>query len=444
MEIKLYRKTKVAILIISFIIVFTGIILTTSSFTYVKLAEIEQKPDELKEEAATLEQKADELKEEAKPEKFEEIKELEQKADELKQEAATLEQKADELKEEVYPYYELNWFVYVGIGMAAFFILLLYTTVLEQPREYSTLPIFEFFALTILVVSLVLTVALYPIEIFPEDVIIKRTIITDKMPVSTNDQPPQNNVTQWAITIGSTDDENTSGLQIPIYIIVAGSVGAYIRYLYSNIKEMKKGRPKLLKLKQLYFQQKKIVNTLCIAGGLDYEKIRKSEKSHVVRLKHMLKFYEKYRPRIYFLPPHVRGELAKYVSKIFDKLYDVEDEYETKKFVLRSETYRTTIGTICLFFLAPLLAVVAWLFLDLGGTNDWRTYAIVSFSAGLASNSIIKKMWGFVGEKLGTEETEEDEPEHLDEAKPEETEEDEPEHLDNKDKPKETKKTQIT
>jgi len=248
-------------------------------------------------------------------------------------------------------YYEINWFVYVGIGISAFVILLLYTRVLEKPRDYATLRIFEFFVLSILVVSMVLAVALLPMEIFPEKSVIKRMI----MPVFENGD--STGATQWAITIGS-DGETTgsdgeelvSGIQIPIYIIVAGSIGAYIRYLYSNIKEMKKSQPGLLVLKKLYFEQKKIVNTLCIAGGLDYEKIRYSDKSQVVRIKHMLKYYEKNRTRIYFLPPHARGELARYVSGVFDKLYDAEDAYESQKFILRTETYSTTIKTICLFF----------------------------------------------------------------------------------------------
>jgi len=203
----------------------------------------------------------------------------------------------------IYPYYEFNWFVYVGIGVAAFFILLLHTTVLEKPRDYAKLPIFEFFALTILMVSLVLAVVFYPTEILPNDAIIKKSIISYNVTETINNQPIPQNVTQWAITVGTMDDKRKSGFQIPIYIIVAGTVGAYIRYLYSNVKEIKKERPELLELKRLYLLQKKIVNTLCIAGGLNYEKIRKSEDIPVVRLKHMLKFYDENRPKIYFLPP---------------------------------------------------------------------------------------------------------------------------------------------
>ena len=76
---------------------------------------------------------------------------------------------------------------------------------------------------------------------------------------------------------------------------------------------------------------------------------------------------------------------------------------------MRSAIYERTMETICFFFLAPILAIVAWLLLQLGGTNLWQAFAVAAFSAGLASNAIIKRLWDFMGEKFGDgEETKQD------------------------------------
>lgn len=311
-------------------------------------------------------------------------------------------------------YYEWNWFVYIGLGVLAFFTLLIHTMTLEKPRDFARLPIFEFFALSVLVVSLVLGVVLFPVEIFPDDLTIKKIKITTDIPDSDKD------IKEWAISIGGIkEQENRSGLEIPIYILVAGNIGAYIRYLYGYIKgKVRTEEKKLEKLKDLYLLEKKIVNSLCIAAGIKYESIRRVEGIEVVKLKYMHKHYDNNRDLIFFLPPHTTSKLAEYVAEHFDKLYDVESKYEIKKFKLRSRVYKRTIKTIATFFLAPLLAVIAWLLLDLSGTDEWQTFAIVGFSAGLATNAIIQRIWSFMGEKLKDDDEEDSENDEEPEKKP--------------------------
>ena len=298
-------------------------------------------------------------------------------------------------------YYEWNWFVYVGFGALSFFALFIHTTTLEKPKDFARLRIFFFFLLSVLVVSLVLGVVLFPINIFPDDLAIK------KIKIEKNDTD-SSNITEWVISIGGVNDsDNRSGLEIPIYILVAGNIGAYIRYLYGYIKGKIKTEEKIIeKLKDLYLLEKKIINSLCIAAGLKYEIIRDEEGVDVIKLKHMHKHYDRNRDIIFFLPPNSTYKLSEYVADHFDKLYDVESVYEVKKFLLRSRVYKRTITTIAAFFLAPLLAVIAWLLLDLSGTHQWQAFAIVSFSAGLGTNAIIKRIWSFMGETLQDDESE--------------------------------------
>ena len=290
-------------------------------------------------------------------------------------------------------YHEWIWFAMVGFGALSIFGLLANTMTMEKPRDFARLPIYEFFALSILVVSLVLGVVYFPAHIFPDDMMIQKktmTIIGEKT-----------NFTGWVINIGSNDEEKNSGLKIPIFVLVAGNVGAYLRYLYGWIQEKKIKTEEIHGLTDLYFQHKKIVNSLCISAGLKYEQIGKDENVNVIKLKHMHKNFDNNRDLVYFLPPISTAQFADYAANNFNKLYDVEGKYEKKKAVLRSATYERTIETICFFFLAPILAIVAWLLLQLSGTDDWRAFAVAAFSAGLASNAIITRLWAFIGEKFG-------------------------------------------
>jgi hypothetical protein len=291
-------------------------------------------------------------------------------------------------------YYEWIWFAMVGFGALSVFALLAHTMYMEKPRDFARLPVYEFFALSILVVSLILGVVFFPTYIFPPDMGIQKTII---------ESTSEPSITQWVISIGGAN-EKESVLQIPIYVLVAGNIGAYLRYLYRWVKKESKVDIESIRILQHYYLvHKKVVNTLCIAAGLKYEKIAKSENTVVVKLKHLHKTIDSNRKFVYFLPPGSTAALASYLAKVFDELYYIEDKYESAKLTLRSATYERTIVTICFFFLAPILAIVAWLLLLLSGTDRWEAFAVAAFSAGLASNSIIKRIWTFIGENFGEE-----------------------------------------
>jgi hypothetical protein len=215
------------------------------------------------------------------------------------------------------------------------------------------------------------------------------------------------NFTGWVISIGANVNvKGNSALIIPIFILVAGNVGAYIRYLYGWIREKKIHPNEIEKLTELYLNHKKIVNSLCISSGLKYDDIREKKNVDVVKLKHMHNSFDENRDLLYFLPPISTAKLAEYFSHKFNILYEVEGKYEIMKAHLRSIIYEKTIDTISTFFLAPILAIVAWLLLVLGGTsgpNSWETFAVAAFAAGLASNAIIKRLWDFVGEKFDSQ-----------------------------------------
>jgi len=300
------------------------------------------------------------------------------------------------LEKESY-YYEYNWFVYVGMGAFAFSFLLLNTTTFERPQDFARIHVYEFLALSVLVVSLVLSVVLFPVEIFPDDMAVKKILFESEKEL---------NEKQWVIAIGDVTEKGKSiGLQVPIYLIVAGILGAYLRYIYGYIRgEAKTEESDIIKLKQFYFTHKKIINTICIAAGLDYSKIREGEKINFLKLKHMHKVFETKDNRkvIYSLPPHTIAKLASYLADVFNSLYDVQQDAESLAFQLRIATYKRTIKTIGAFFLAPLLAIIAWLLLDLSAVEavNWQAFAVLGLGAGLSTDAIIERIWGFMGERL--------------------------------------------
>ena len=56
---------------------------------------------------------------------------------------------------------------------------------------------------------------------------------------------------QWNINVGGTADDNYhSGIQFPVYILVFGIGGGYIRYLY-DIYQVKKNRTLLHRVRYL-------------------------------------------------------------------------------------------------------------------------------------------------------------------------------------------------
>src|SRR5207249_1865346 len=114
------------------------------------------------------------------------------------------------------------WFVSVIISAGSIIVLLIAANSLQKPTSFASLPVYLFFDLTIFVVFFILSISFFPTDVFG-----------DKFPISTGSFTDLQNKTQWSLNIGGIpNSRNSSGLQIPIYVIVGGILGAYIRYLY--------------------------------------------------------------------------------------------------------------------------------------------------------------------------------------------------------------------
>ncbi|MDH3677986.1 MAG: hypothetical protein OEQ12_06775, partial [Nitrosopumilus sp.] len=69
-------------------------------------------------------------------------------------------------------------------------------------------------------------------------------------------------------------------------------------------------------------------------------------------------------------------------------------------FKISFEVNHQTLEMVALFFLAPILAIIAWLLLLVAGTSDWKVFAVTSFASGFIAKSIISKMQQIAGDPL--------------------------------------------
>ncbi|MCA9826934.1 MAG: hypothetical protein KC444_00835 [Nitrosopumilus sp.] len=194
--------------------------------------------------------------------------------------------------------------------------------------------------------------AFFPTEIFAD------------FPISTikfND----GNSTQWVLNIGGVTQTESSGIQIPIFVIILGILGAYIRYLYLGIREFKTEMGKML----INFDKitRKLERAEEEFNNVESEINNIIKSSPASKIEYFSKYPDQYK-------------------KKKDKLQIKYDEYQYK---VNFETISHVLATVGFFLLAPLLAIMGWLILSIGGTENNMTFALVSITAGFTAKSII-------------------------------------------------------
>jgi len=348
------------------------------------------------------------------------------------------------------PHIELNllrWFILLSIATAPIAALLLAINHFNKPVMFAKMPILVFGSLTAYVICFTMAVSDLPDQLFPDQ----------HSPISTRQDV---NKTQWVLNVGGifeNNNNNPQGLQIPMYIIIAGILGAYIRYLYLGIPEFKTAiQKKLTEFKEsersMYYAAEEYLtqfNEELQEGKYESNKsskqvIEESPESKEARKKLAKLSSGRSITNLFFgqgallftdIPPPrrrrkkktnsftseaaelARGELEspfpkkdEQDKKRLDTTKDSWDEwekvlhriadFEKNRFALSFEATSYILKTVGSFHLAPLLAVLAWLLLSVGGANDYRTFALVSFAIGLTTKTIIKRVMSFVGDQF--------------------------------------------
>ena len=256
------------------------------------------------------------------------------------------------------------WSILLIIGGGALLFVLLFAALSKKPEHFAGLAIVQFFAISAIVVTFILAISYIPIDgIYPN------------FPITTGEMTIQNQ-TQWMLNIGGVEKDESQmqgGLQIPIYIIVAGILGSYIRYLYIGIKEFKDNHfKKISELNIAYINMDKKKSALK-KMDLDFSQVP-AEKNTINMFKEQ--------------KSGISSEHDESVAKVKELYIN-----------LRMEEVHHTLQTLGFIFLAPLLAVSSWLMLILSGTDNHYTFALVGFSVGLGTERIINSMKGFLEDK---------------------------------------------
>jgi hypothetical protein len=358
-----------------------------------------------------------------------------------------------------------QWLLFVIIAALSIVVLLMTTNQLQRPSSFASLPVYLFFSLTLFVIFDILAISFIPTAFFGGD----------SFPISTGPFTNPQNQTQWVLSIGGNiHNPNTSGLQIPIYVIIAGILGAYIRYLYIGISEFKESfQQKLNSFEERYrdyfkaldeysAHTKKIINTWGVpikpdtkhsstesrprTGRLGiFERIRgvqvslpfvdfeiadnrpilSSSLNDPSRLEYGIEVtcleddppqgipidgynipnpkFDNKKPESKENPMELDVNYKRRRRYLWSKISEAETNFKKGRFIVGIEITTHVLKTVGSFFLAPLLAVLAWLLLSIAGTGDVLTFALVSFAIGLTTKIIITRVMNFVGEHIADE-----------------------------------------
>jgi hypothetical protein len=190
----------------------------------------------------------------------------------------------------------------------------------------------------------------------------------------------------WVMNIGGTQETNyTNGIQVPVYVIVFGLLGGYLRYLYETATTARKNAEEESKKIDDYvntFSPQQLNEVDVIPSGLD----RKFRRDYVNRIEEM---------------------------KNED---DKSDPLKIQKYVLRFRLNRRyllfqSLKNLALLLLAPLLATAIWFLLVQSGVEDQQDttrgqtgifiLAAISFTIGLVTNEAIQLLINFAKDRFG-------------------------------------------
>lgn len=223
---------------------------------------------------------------------------------------------------------------------------------------------------------------------------------------------------QWFIAVGGLKIDNyMSGILIPFYVIIFGLAGGYLRYLYNTS----------IKLWHLDPSSDVVASDMRLPlfnwtkTPVDLHELD-NFKSFLIKSLHADWITEgSVKKEDNRLVAISKDQTISIIIEAFESdkiaIVKVGDDYYT---TLRLEkqngdlsVYQTigrttwsfyqSLSDLALLLLSPLLAIAAWFILTRGGDIDKYIVALVSFTVGLATNSIISTLTDFATQKVKTQ-----------------------------------------
>lgn len=217
------------------------------------------------------------------------------------------------------------------------------------------------------------------------------------------------NSKEWFLNIGGqgTGNDAYKPINIPIYVVVFGLVGGYLRYLYKTAKLKNIQGPKN---SVLLFRWDQV-------PGEDSNKVRGYLKEDLgfswitseefVKEGNVITVSENPNNKIEI---HYDGDLAfvksngkvvsKLITKIENGIINIFQYTEMKNWL-----FYHSLEDLSLLFLAPLLAIALWFFLVQGGMTSKLTLALAAFTVGLVTDEVIKLLFSFIRKIVGKAES---------------------------------------
>lgn len=293
------------------------------------------------------------------------------------------------------------FFVYLAIVFLAGLI----TLILVSPDSHSISEIFRFTCITGIVLSVLSSLLLTDLQIgynSPVGLVIRNFA---------SNQTTAANMVEWSLNIGGSWINNFSqGILIPIYVIVFGIAGGYLRYLYKSAR-LKTINSPLREI--LLFRWNSVPGTdsnilrsflkerLDIEWLVPSQEFEKSNNNQVLTIRGG--------SSVLRVELNQDNAVANNASVLIDDReifrFTARDEnginiYQSLSW--RSWLFYQSLEDLALLFLAPLLAIAIWFLLVQAGISSNLTLALSSFTVGLVTDEVVRALLRSIRRTLGT------------------------------------------
>jgi len=233
---------------------------------------------------------------------------------------------------------------------------------------------------------------------------------------------------QWFIAVGGMKIDNyMSGILIPIYVVIFGLAGGYLRYLYNTSNkiwhldttfnaddsDIKYPLFKWNKIRDDEGERERFKTFLRNSLGADWItegtiKMEDDDNKIVSTSKDLASSITIKKNKLANNTTVSNSATVNIGDHFYATLLLVQEQgdlvaYLTKKRKIWS--FYQSLTDLALLLLSPLLAIAAWFILTRGGDIDKYIVALVSFTVGLATYSIISTLTDFATQKIKTQTT---------------------------------------
>jgi hypothetical protein len=209
----------------------------------------------------------------------------------------------------------------------------------------------------------------------------------------------------WALNIGGSQITNfTDGISIPLYVIVLGIIGGYLRYLYKTARLGSINSP-MRKIPLFLWDNVPGTDSNIVRiflkerfdiGWISSQEFVKSQDGNTLTLTNGSSM----------VTITLDGNFARVALGDKEIYHFPVDRVDGKKVYQtvswRSWVFYQSLEDLALLFLAPLLAIAVWFLLVLAGTDSKYTFALASFTIGLVTDEAIRALLRFIRRILGT------------------------------------------